>query len=205
MKFVVDDSWRCSKEIPTATDEDGTFVNWIEVEAPKTEAQAKDAWPMDAAPPAKDIGESSHSSSSDPIDTTDNDDDEWTTEIPEAIVLYQYIEELPHMFQHQNGYRSFISEIPHLSPVPQPPVLPRLLEKVIVNHDPLVGLENRQLQGWDHISPAGLDDNSILAVPNHVVLNHLTASAMRNGVLGVGTTTRYRKKVSVSQHSSPVR
>jgi 5'-AMP-activated protein kinase regulatory beta subunit len=123
----------------------------------------------------------------------DNDDDEWTTEIPPAVVLYQYIEELPHTFQHQNGYRLFLSEIQHLSPVPQPPVLPRLLEKVIVNNDP--GHENRQLPGWDHISPAGLDDNSILAVPNHVVLNHLTASAMRNGVLGVGTTTRYRKKV----------
>jgi hypothetical protein len=58
LKFVVDDSWRCSKDIPTATDEDGTFVNWLEVEAPKTDAQAKDAWPMDAAPPAKDIGKS---------------------------------------------------------------------------------------------------------------------------------------------------
>ena len=48
------------------------------------------------------------------------------------------------------------------------------------------------------MSPAGLDDNSILAVPNHVVLNHLTASAIKNGTLGVGTTTRYRKKVSLS-------
>lgn len=38
------------------------------------------------------------------------------------------------------------------------------------------------------------DDNSILPVPNHVVLNHLTASAIKNGTLAVGTTTRYRKK-----------
>lgn len=28
-----------------------------------------------------------------------------------------------------------------------------------------------------------------------MVLNHLTASAIKNGTLGVGTTTRYRKKV----------
>jgi hypothetical protein len=194
LKFVVDDSWRCSKDIPTATDEDGTFVNWLEVEAPKTDAQAKDAWPMDAAPPAKDIGKSALDRYRHHANDIDNDDDEWTTEIPEAVVLYQYIEELPHMFQHPGGYRSFISDIPHLSPVPQPPVLPRLLEKVIVN-DQMAG----QLPGWDHISPAGLDDNSILAVPNHVVLNHLTASAMRNGVLGVGTTTRYRKKVSLCE------
>jgi len=53
--------------------------------------------------------------------------------------------------------------------------------------------------------PAGLDDNSILAVPNHVVLNHLTASAIKNGTLGVGTTTRYRKKVSRLFHDSAVK
>lgn len=41
------------------------------------------------------------------------------------------------------------------------------------------------------------DDNSILPIPNHVVLNHLTASAIRNGVLAVGTTTRYKRKVTV--------
>jgi 5'-AMP-activated protein kinase regulatory beta subunit len=52
-----------------------------------------------------------------------------------------------------------------------------------------------QQMGWGSAPPAGLDDNSILAVPNHVVLNHLTASAIKNGTLGVGTTTRYRKKV----------
>jgi 5'-AMP-activated protein kinase regulatory beta subunit len=47
LKFIVDDSWRCSKDIPTATDEDGTLVNWLEVEAPQTEAEAKSAWEMD--------------------------------------------------------------------------------------------------------------------------------------------------------------
>lgn len=45
--------------------------------------------------------------------------------------------------------------------------------------------------------PGGtVDDNSILPAPNHVVLNHLTASAIKGGVLAVGTTTRYKRKVS---------
>lgn len=43
------------------------------------------------------------------------------------------------------------------------------------------------------------DDNSILPIPNHVVLNHLTASAIRNGTLAVGTTTRYKRKVSLQR------
>ena len=40
------------------------------------------------------------------------------------------------------------------------------------------------------------DDASVLPVPNHVVLHHLSTSAIRNGVLAVANTTRYRKKVS---------
>ncbi|KAJ3824907.1 hypothetical protein F5880DRAFT_309039 [Lentinula raphanica] len=43
--------------------------------------------------------------------------------------------------------------------------------------------------------PSIPDDTSVLPVPSHVVLHHLCTSAMRNGVLGVGETTRYRKKV----------
>jgi hypothetical protein len=39
------------------------------------------------------------------------------------------------------------------------------------------------------------DDGSVLPVPSHVVLQHLCTSAIRNGVLAVGNTTRYRKKV----------
>jgi 5'-AMP-activated protein kinase beta subunit, interaction domain len=39
------------------------------------------------------------------------------------------------------------------------------------------------------------DDASVLPVPSHVVLQHLCTSAIRNGVLAVGNTTRYRKKV----------
>lgn len=117
--------------------------------------------------------------------------------IPESVYLYQYLEEFPHMFDSADEYRTYMNNIPHMSPAPQPPVLPRLLEKVIVNNDSKSKWDDSHLPGWDHAPPAGLDDNSILAVPNHVVLNHLTASAIKNGTLGVGTTTRYRKKVSL--------
>ncbi|KAK7438022.1 galactose metabolism-related protein [Stygiomarasmius scandens] len=42
------------------------------------------------------------------------------------------------------------------------------------------------------------DDNSVLPVPSHVVLHHLCTSAIRNGVLAVGETVRYRQKVYVT-------
>lgn len=40
------------------------------------------------------------------------------------------------------------------------------------------------------------DDASVLPVPSHVVLHHLTTSTIKNGVLAVASTVRYKKKVS---------
>ena len=34
LKFIVDDHWRCSSELQTATDGDGNLVNWLEVRSP---------------------------------------------------------------------------------------------------------------------------------------------------------------------------
>ncbi|KAK6904190.1 hypothetical protein I203_107706 [Kwoniella mangroviensis CBS 8507] len=191
LKFIVDDSWMCSKLISTATDDDGTLVNWIEVETPKTEEEMRAEWAMDAKPAVKE----------------ENDDEsQWTTSIPSALTLYQYIEELPNHFSPEE-YSLFLKSVPYLPNVPAPPTLPRILDKVIVNndtkrlwdsHDPLMANQT----GYSG-APAALDDNSILAVPNHVVLNHLTASAIRNGTLGVGTTTRYRKKYITTMFFKP--
>ncbi|WWC59004.1 uncharacterized protein I303_101550 [Kwoniella dejecticola CBS 10117] len=190
LKFIVDDSWRCSKQISTAVDDDGTLVNWIEVETPKTEEEMRAEWAMDAKPAVKE---------------ENVDESAWTTTIPPALTLYQYIEELPTHFSPEE-YSSFLKSVPYLPNVPPPPTLPRILDKVIVNndskrlwdsHDPSMA------QQTGYSAPATLDDNSILAVPNHVVLNHLTASAIRNGTLGVGTTTRYRKKYITTMFFKP--
>ncbi|KAF9262156.1 hypothetical protein L218DRAFT_929768 [Marasmius fiardii PR-910] len=47
------------------------------------------------------------------------------------------------------------------------------------------------------------DDSSVLPVPSHVVIHHLCTSAIKNGVLGVGATTRYRKKYMTSIYYKP--
>ncbi|KAF7979215.1 hypothetical protein HWV62_43162 [Athelia sp. TMB] len=47
------------------------------------------------------------------------------------------------------------------------------------------------------------DDASVLPVPSHVVLHHLSTSAIRNGVLAVGSTTRYRKKFLTTIYYKP--
>lgn len=78
-----------------------------------------------------------------------------------------------------NSIPSFMTPSEELlnSPAMIPPSLPPHLEKVILN-----------------TSNERKDDHSVLPHPNHVVLNHLAASSIRNGVLAVSASTRYRRK-----------
>lgn len=46
------------------------------------------------------------------------------------------------------------------------------------------------------------DDTSVLPVPSHAVLHHLSTSAIRNGILAVGSTVRYKEKVELSSHTA---
>lgn len=67
-----------------------------------------------------------------------------------------------------------------------PPGLPPHLEKVILNNVP------------------SKEDNSVLPVPNHVVLNHLYACSVKEGVLSISVTARYRKKYITTVFIKPV-
>lgn len=63
---------------------------------------------------------------------------------------------------------------------PQPPSLPPHLETVLLNSQAI-----------------SEEDNSVLPEPNHVTLNHLYASSIKDNVMALSTTTRYRKKVGI--------
>lgn len=62
---------------------------------------------------------------------------------------------------------------------PQPPTLPPHLEKVLLNSNTV-----------------SEEDNSVLQEPNHVTLNHLYACSIKDNVMALATTSRYRKKVN---------
>merc|ERR1711939_544523 len=61
--------------------------------------------------------------------------------------------------------------------LPTPPSLPGFLGKPILN-----------------AATPMKDDNSVLTMPNHTVLNHLATSSIKNNVLAVSATTRYKRK-----------
>ena len=60
-----------------------------------------------------------------------------------------------------------------------PPSLPGFLGKPILNAATLIK-----------------DDNSVLNMPNYTILNHLATSSIKNNILAVSATTRYKAKVS---------
>ncbi|KAI9259905.1 hypothetical protein BY458DRAFT_273273 [Sporodiniella umbellata] len=70
---------------------------------------------------------------------------------------------------------------------PQPPILPPHLDKVLLNSHTL-----------------SEEDNSVLIEPNHVTLNHLYACSIKDNVLALATTTRYRQKYVTTMYYRPV-
>ncbi|GAA6001256.1 uncharacterized protein JCM10292_006979 [Rhodotorula paludigena] len=122
----------------------------------------------------------------------DDDDSQWTQEIPADFVAWgeweQERDDIENAFYaaHPNG-PSASTPPPDLPPPPssagiQPPMLPAQLEKGPLNHAA-------------YVTQGSGDDNSILPKPDHSVINHLAASPIKGGFLSVGVTTRYKRKV----------
>ncbi|KAG4304995.1 hypothetical protein PORY_001670 [Pneumocystis oryctolagi] len=142
-KFFVDNEWKCSDELATATDSSGNLFNYIEVSETCLSSMLQND---------KQSSLTEHFSNKAPETYTNN--------IP--TFLHTALE---------NNAHCIVPEL-HI-----PPSLPPHLEKVILNSN-----------------SAMKDDKSVLPSPNHVVLNHLAVSSIRNGVFAVSVTTRFRSK-----------
>jgi len=268
LKFIVDDVWRCSDDLPTATDGAGHLVNYIDVRRRGEEIKewGKDWWGV-GTEDEEDMG----TFFLDLLFSVDVDlriveQGAWSSIFPPFLNTAVEQEEVDEaMRRGQRPPPGTQRLIPF--PLPRPPVLPRHLDKVILNQrvvpsttsstsrtdhsptgssrsrnatggfvnpltttmfpgvggvpggggvgmgvlgglgtSPVVDLDaprrrersnsRRAVVGPDGVtSPIG-DDNSVLPMPSHSVVNHLATSAIRNGVLAVGTTTRYKAKVS---------
>jgi len=232
LRFIVDDQPKCTDTLPTATDTDGTLINYIEIPSPTNsparsrtntgERTGSNIGLSDTQPGGKWFAEM-----------------EWTGQIPPRLFKLAGEEEAylaaraaqnPSNGSAPRMHPSKQPPLPPPPPVPYPPSLPRHLEKVILNNPTrnppnpailsasssarprimgdrsgAVFGDRGMLNGRGPIANGGTegtgDDNSVLPVPNHVVLNHLGTSAIKNGVLAVGTTTRYHRKVSLGLDS----
>ncbi|KAF9178199.1 galactose metabolism- protein, partial [Haplosporangium sp. Z 11] len=192
IKFIVDDEWKCSTELSAATDVEGNLVNFLEVadEDQQDELEGGQDTPINGSPPGSytdqipsyiQSGESSPCSSSGSdallpltaITTTSasNGNGSVGNQSPKSASGAAG-QDLASSASSSSS-KLFAPSSPFSTELP--PTLPPHLEKVILNNVP------------------SKEDTSVLPVPNHVVLNHLYACSVKEGVLSISVTARYRK------------
>ncbi|KAG0272058.1 hypothetical protein BGZ95_000071 [Linnemannia exigua] len=194
IKFIVDDEWKCSTELSAATDAEGNLVNFLEVaDEEQDELEGGYDTPVNGSPvgsytdqiPAYAIsGDSTPSSTpgSDallPLTAISANDGHGTPRSQGSPGAKDSPSSTSSSSSKMFASTSSISNEP-------PPGLPPHLEKVILNNVP------------------SKEDNSVLPVPNHVVLNHLYACSVKEGVLSISVTARYRKKYITTVFIKPV-
>ncbi len=174
IRFIVDGNMNVSPELPTTVDFGNNLVNYIEVSSDDV--------------PRHDDGDQSPYTEYPAHGNGSNEDDKRSEDKRKPVrtkpvlgrkhyasTIPQYLLDLDKP-EDSSAYRYAAAAIQKL---PTPPSLPGFLGKPILNQNPPMK-----------------DDNSVLIMPNHTVLNHLATSSIKGNVLAVSATTRYKRKVS---------
>jgi hypothetical protein len=175
VRFLVDGIMQTSPDLPTTVDFGNNLVNFIEVNADDAESKGAAAEGAAAAEP-KAAEQSAVKKSDSQVDDAEKPQrgkpvpplDQFNYQIPKYLLDFDQPED-------SQAYQYAVTAIEKL---PSPPSLPGFLGKPILNAAVLIK-----------------DDNSVLNMPNHTVLNHLATCSIKNNILAVSATTRYKNKV----------
>ena len=174
IRFLVDGQMQTSPDLPTTVDFGNNLVNYIEVnpddvlsEEPETSGASASG---DGQQSAQNKSAPSEEKSKKSRDREVPPPSAFSHKIPKYLLDFDQPEDTP-------PYQNALSAIDKL---PNPPALPGFLGKPILNAATLIK-----------------DDNSVLNMPNHTVLNHLATSSIKNNILAVSATTRYKSKVRI--------
>lgn len=181
IRFIVDSVMQCSQDLPTTVDFGNNLVNYIEVSADDLPQEP----PLRGPAPGISAARPEHMPS-EPPKTIDEDKTKALKPTPKTkpvLPAGRYSRQIPQYLidldkvEDSAAYQYAAAAIEKL---PTPPTLPGFLGKPILN-----------------AATPMKDDNSVLTMPNHTVLNHLATSSIKNNVLAVSATTRYKRKVSL--------
>ena len=176
---------QCSPDLPTTVDFGNNLVNYIEVspdDLPRESPATAEAGSAVAGSENKTLSESASTDSKTAADKSKTAKP--TPKTKPVVPLNRYTSKIPQYLidldkpEDSTEYQYAAVAIEKL---PTPPSLPGFLGKPILN-----------------AATPMKDDNSVLTMPNHTVLNHLATSSIKNNVLAVSATTRYKQKVSYS-------
>lgn len=174
IKFLVDGTMQTSPDLPTTVDFGNNLVNYIEVSGDASAARELSiGLRVPKAEDAQNLPSRQASATNLEAETSKK-----RVIFPTGVFsgkVPRYLED----FDQPEETRSYRASAAALEKLPAPPGLPSFLSKPIMNNTTLVK-----------------DDNSVLNMPNHTVLNHLATCSIRNNVLALSATTRYKDKVS---------
>jgi hypothetical protein len=187
VRFIVDGNMTISPGLPTTVDFGNNLVNYIEVSADDVPQEGTLSLEPGFGTP---VPEEKQLESQPPQATSKDKEDERPAAPPPKVkpVLpaKHYTSKIPQYLldldkpEDTNAYQQAAAAIEKL---PQQPSLPGFLGKPILN-----------------AATPMKDDNSVLNMPNHTVLNHLATSSIKNNILAVSATTRYKRKVGCSSN-----
>ncbi|KAH7321453.1 5'-AMP-activated protein kinase beta subunit, interation domain-containing protein [Rhexocercosporidium sp. MPI-PUGE-AT-0058] len=182
IRFIVDGVMQCSKHIPTTVDFGNNLVNYIEVSADDIPQEVPAGVQATGAPVSR--GDTAATETpKDEKKAPEEADDSKAPKPPRTKPVLppgRYLSQVPQYLldldkaEDSSAYQYAAAAIEKL---PTPPSLPGFLGKPILN-----------------AATPMKDDNSVLTMPNHTVLNHLATSSIKNNVLAVSATTRYKRK-----------
>ncbi|KAL8928001.1 MAG: hypothetical protein Q9208_002076 [Pyrenodesmia sp. 3 TL-2023] len=187
VKFIVDGVMQLSNELPTAVDYTNILVNYIEVSADDIPIQkpGEDGKMHDGVYPPLVLPEGTQATdhAPDSVGKRQALDSEpptkpvhWGNGVPQYLFDLEQPEEGNRHHRGNKGAMDFAT----------PPNIPVFLQKLILN-------------GTTPMK----DDNSVLNMPNHTVLNHLATSSIKNQVLATSATTRYKRKYVTTMMYKP--
>lgn len=170
---------------PTTVDFGNNLVNYIEV-------NPDDLPPAPALADTDGTSEGKDAQQQTPADADPAEEDGQVPvprerEIPPADEFAQKIPQYLTDLDQPEESASYHHAVLATEKLPNPPALPGFLSKPILN-----------------AATPRKDDNSVLTQPNHTVLNHLATSSIKNNVLAVSATTRYKSKVSSPTQTAAV-
>lgn len=177
IKFLVDGVMQTSPDLPTTVDFGNNLVNYIEVSG---DAPAVRELNIEKAVPKDEDAHNLPSRQPSTVALPGTEKGKPKTRI--IVPVEEFTGKLPRYledFDQPEESRQYRASAAAMEKLPAPPALPGFLGKPILNNTTLIK-----------------DDNSVLNMPNHTVLNHLATCSIRNNVLALSATTRYKDKAS---------
>jgi len=169
-----------SPDLPTTVDFGNNLVNYIEVSGHVNEPTARSVRELNIEPGVPKSEDAQNLPSRQPSGVALEGDEGGKKRI--IVPAEKFSGKLPRYledFDQPEESIAYRASAAALEKLPPPPALPSFLSKPVMNNTSLIK-----------------DDNSVLNMPNHTVLNHLATCSIRNNVLALSATTRYKDKVN---------